>query len=378
MHSGSDHIGLLIDQLDESIHGGGEAAPTPDFISFAVEEPIAWIKIFHFDIDRYFSEPVFYFEQTLRQKLWICDHFPEYASRVAFEIPAWLGHYPEYTFLGLHVAFDAAGVPIIQTDHPLSESPNLKLLKPVDFQHSGWMPRILKWHDDLENIAAGRIPVTFNMKWWRGCLDLAIQLRGLENFLADTVERPGFVHDLLRFLTEQRCRWHQAYWDYFGIRLEPASIGDDWVNVPFISPGIFDDFVLPRYVDIEQFHGRLEYLHSCGNQTPLQKSMVNNLKTLDIFEIGPWSDMEQSLDNIPGEKQLNVILHPNDVLCADAGTMRHKLDRIRALCAGRDYKITTSGLTPISPDLSAYLRQIRTWLATAGDMKYSSGGKAAG
>ena len=46
-----------------------------------------------------------------------------------------------------------------------------------------------------------------SMAWWRGPLDLAIQLRGYEALMVDISERPAFVHDLLRFITEQRCRW---------------------------------------------------------------------------------------------------------------------------------------------------------------------------
>jgi hypothetical protein len=365
---GEKNISILIEQLYQSIQTKGRAIPVSNNIEFAIEEPIAWIKIFKFDINRYFSDPEFYFEQTLRQKLWLCEHFPEYAVHITAEIPAWLGHYPEYTFIGLNVTFDPAGVPIIQSDHPLSCCPDLKMLKPVNFKNSGWMPRILRWYDEIAKIAAGRIKVTFNMEWWRGCLDLAIQMRGFENFLADTVDRPLFVQDLLRFLTDQRCLWHQAYCDYFGIKLKPASIGDDWVNVPFITPAIFDDFVLPRYVDIERFHGSLEYLHSCGNQTPLQKSMLKNLRSLPVFEVSPWTDLPQSLKNVPAEKKLNIKLHPNDVLYAGSTEMRSKLDGIARICLKRPYKVGTSGLTPILPDVSLYVQCIREWLKIAGEV----------
>jgi uroporphyrinogen-III decarboxylase len=363
-----ENISVLIDQLQQAVQNRGSSISVGNNIAFAIEEPIAWIKIFNFDINRYFTDPDFYFEQTLRQKLWLCEHFPEYAAHVTAEIPAWLGHYPEYTFVGLNVAFNSAGVPVIQSDHPLSCSADMKLLKPVDFRNSGWMPRVLKWYDEIVRIAAGRIKVTFNMEWWRGCLDIAIQLRGLEHFLTDTVERPSFVHDLLVFLTDQRCLWHQSYCHYFGTKLKPASIGDDWINVPFISPAIFDDFVLPRYMDIERFHGSIEYLHSCGNQTPLQKSIIRNLRTLQILEISPWTDLNQSIKNIPAEKKLNINLHPNDVLVANAATMRSKLEGIVRICEGRKYKVNTSGLTPISPDMSSYIYCIREWLKIARDV----------
>ena len=48
-------------------------------------------------------------------------------------------------------------------------------------------------------------------RWDRGPLDLAIQLRGYDNFVGDTMDRPEFVHALMRFLIEERIRWWDAY-----------------------------------------------------------------------------------------------------------------------------------------------------------------------
>ena len=122
------------------------------YISFGIEEPIAWTRIFGYDVNRYLTDPEFYFEQTLRQKLWRWENFEEDDAQLALDLPAWLGHYPEYTYVGLDVRFDSMGVPILQEDHPLSRDPNLNLLQPVDFKKSGWMPRVLKWHDDLVDL----------------------------------------------------------------------------------------------------------------------------------------------------------------------------------------------------------------------------------
>jgi hypothetical protein len=328
--------------------------------SFQLEEPIAWIRVFGLDVDRYFGDPEYYFEHTLRQRQWRWESFPDEETPLTLDVPAWLGHYPEYTFVGLSVAFTPAGVPLLQEDHPLRRDPNLHHLEPVRFESSGWMPRVLRRYDDLCRIAAGRVPVTFNMLWTRGCLDLAIQLRGYENFVADTVERPAFVHDLLRFLTEQRCRWYEAYYRHFGVQRAPTGFADDWLNVPFITPQMFADFVLPRYLDIERFHGGVTGIHSCGNQTPLQRYLLT-IKSLTSLEVSPWTVLSASLDNIPPDKHLAISLHPNDVLCATPELMERRLAHIVDSCRGRRYGIGTSGLTPISPDIGAFVGKIRTW-----------------
>jgi hypothetical protein len=359
-------IADLSGQLQEAVrsaHNREREKWSPRAI-FSLEEPIASALIHHYAVERYFSDPVFYYEQTLRQKLWRWEHFPEDDAPLTLEMPAWLGHYPEYTFIGLGVSFDSRGVPLLQNDHPLTRDPNLRLLQPVNFASSGWMPRILRWYDDLSALSAGRLKVTFNMTWWRGCLDLAIQLRGYDNFLTDLVERPAFVHDLLEFLVEQRCRWWDGYYRHFGLPVGPAAVADDWINVPFISPSILRDFVLPRYLEIESYHGGITGIHSCGNQTPVQRYLLQ-IKSLPTFEVSPWTDLEQTLRNVPASKALSISLHPNDVLCATPVEMEARLHEIVVACQGRNYNIYTSGLTPIWEDMGEFIRRIRLWNAAA-------------
>ena len=329
---------------------------------FALEEPIASAMIFDYDVNRFFSDPPFYFEYVLRQKLWRWENYPDDDAPITMDLSAWLGYYPEYTFLGMSVEFSRKGVPGIQIDHPMTAEPDLRLLEPVDFRTSGWMPRILGWYDDLQAVSAGRMNVTFDMVWWRGCLDLAIQLRGYEGFIADTVEHPTFLHDLMKFLVEQRIGWWDAYYQHFRLSVTPSSVADDWINVPFISPQIFADFVLPRYLEIEAFHGGISDVHSCGNQVPVQRYLLE-VTSLQNFEVSAWSDLTQSLRNIPPEKHLSVQLHPNDVLCATPEEMEARLRFVAESCNGRSYEIATSGLTPIWDDIGEYIGRVRTWTA---------------
>ncbi|MEI7634425.1 MAG: hypothetical protein WCK47_09125 [bacterium] len=338
-------------------------ARTPRAV-FQMENPIAWTAIFGYDVNRYLTDPQFYVEQTLTQMLWRWENFSDDAMPLTLELPAWLGHYPEYTFVGLGVEFNGRGVPIIQADHPLTRHPDLDFLKPVCFESSGWMPRILRWHEDIAKIVDGRMKVVFNMVWWRGCLDLAVQLRGYENLMSDAAERPEFVHGLLEFLTAQRCSWHAAFTRHFGRPLEPADIGDDWINVPFITPRFFAEFVLPRYLELEAFHGGVSHIHSCGNQAPVQKHLLE-IRGLMEFEVSPWTSLTETLDNIPVDKLLVISLHPNDVLCAQPARMKAQLLEIARGCAGRAWRVQTSGLTPLTPDTAEFVERVRVWTSIA-------------
>lgn len=323
-------------------------------------EPMANTALFNYDINRFFDDAEFYVRQTLKQDEWRWRTFPDDELHHTLSLPVWLGHYPEYTFVGLDVRYRPDGVPVIQTDHPISRDPDLRYLKPVDFKTSGWMPRILKWYESVRNLVGNEMEVQFNMTWWRGCLDLAMQLRGYEQLVVDMSERPQFVHDLMKYLTEQRCRWYEGYYEHFDLEPGPVGIADDWINAPFINQRMFEEFVLPRYFDIERFHGGILSIHSCGNQVPFQQDLLK-IRSLEYLEVSPWSDLKETLANVPHDKTLVISVHPNDVLCSTEEKMEKQFRRFVDLCAERQYTVYTSGLSPVSSDHEKFVESIQQW-----------------
>jgi hypothetical protein len=359
-------IDLLVGRVleaAESAENRRRRAARPS-ITFAFEEPVAGTIIHDLDVERFYAEGPYFVEQVLSQKLWRWDTFPDDGTPIEPSVPASLGFYPDYTYAGMGLRWDARGVPQIQEDHPLRRNPDLHLLDGVDVERGGWMPRALGWHEEIRTIVGGRLETPFAAIWGRGCLDLAVQLRGYETFLADTAERPAFAHGLLDRLAELRCRWWEAHARHTATAIEPASLADDWINVPFISPGIFRDFVLPPYLAIERFHGGIASIHSCGNQAPVQRYLLE-IRSLPQLEVSAWTPLEETLANVPADKKLVVSLHPNDVLCATPGEMEAKLRGITGKCRGRDIAIGTSGLTPLSSDIRAFEDRVRTWTRIA-------------
>ena len=340
---------------------------TPSYI-FNLEDPIASSKLFGYDVsEKFYQDSKFYAEQCLRQKLWRFENFPQDLLILDTDISSSIGMYVEYTFLDMGLYFDQSGVPVIDEHHPLTQSKDLSVLKPVDFKTSGWMPRLLKWHDELCRIGDGRLNVLFP-QWWRGPLDLAIQLRGYENLMADVAEDPDFVHDLLKFITEQRMRWTESYAAYFGVDIPQTGIGDDWINIPFITPTFFEEFLLPRYMEIAAFQNGVTSIHSCGNQTPVQRFMPQ-IKGLRSMEISPWTDLALSMNNIPLDMPIAINLHPSVLLETDTA-IRANLELIRNTLCSRQYSVTTSGLTPIGQleQADAFVSRINQWISIAADV----------
>jgi hypothetical protein len=357
-------IDALVEKVTEAAEkdratGRGRVVPS---IGFYHEVPMGFVRMYGYDANHYYEDPYFYVEQTLRQDLWRWETFPEDDTIITTNMKVELAAvFLDYTFLGLEATFDARGKPYIQADHPLTRDPDLSLLEPVDFKTSGWMPRVLRWYDDIVRICEGRLTVVNNLNWLR-FLDAAVQLRGYENLVVDVYERPTFVHDLLRFLVEQRCRWYDAYYRHFGLKPEPTRIDDDWIYVPYISPSMFRDFVLPRYLELEEYHGGIDHIHSCGNTEPVQRYMLE-VKSLKSFESNHFTDLEKTLDNVPPDKWLGIAIRPSHAYLGSP-EMLDKLHQIADLCSGRRFSVGTSGM-PVSEDVNEYVGMIRRFLAQA-------------
>ena len=355
-----DSIARLIDkykELQQSPRNLGRANPRRGF-SVGMEAPMCWVRVFGLDVERYFSDPFYYLECELKHRLWMFENLDD-CSMLGDSVNLMLSMYAEYTFVGLSCTLDALGVPQLQTDHPLSRTPDLSLLKPVDFCHAGLMPQIMEWHKILVDFLDGRMKLHVS-DWGRGCLDIAIQFRGYDNFIMDTYERPEFVHGLLKWLVDERCKWFAQYYKYFDVHTDVCYIGDDWINIPFITPRFFEEFLLPRYLEIEAFHGNMGNVHSCGNQLEIQKYLLQ-MKTLRNVEISPWTDMAQTVKNIPTTKRLGVGIHPNDVLFTTPQKIEEHMKKITELCAHHPYGVGTSGLTPITGSDDDFIRRVRVW-----------------
>jgi hypothetical protein len=95
--------------------GRGQRHP---YVTFALEEPMAWVRLWNLDTPRFYSDPFYYVETILKQKLWRWEAFPQDTVPMTAEIPVGLSMYPEYTWIGMDLYFSPEGIPTIQTDHP--------------------------------------------------------------------------------------------------------------------------------------------------------------------------------------------------------------------------------------------------------------------
>ena len=353
-------IDTLLMQIESPVNQAKRNLPAPRITSYL--ENLGWVQYFQYDMNDFFDDAAFNCEMQIRQKLCQFERFDD-DTMLNANISASTGMYFEYTLFGMSVKHQSDGVPLIQNDHPLTKSADLSLLSRHEFYTTGDMPRVFRLWDELQAISKGRLNVIFPT-WGRGPLDLAIQLRGYEQFIDDTRERPQFVHDLMRYIIEERMRWWDSYCTHFNTSHRGAGIADDWLYVPFISPAIFQDFVFPYYLGLEKYHGHIGGIHSCGDKVPFFK-LFEELKGLGGHEVNHWTDLEAAVRNSSQDKHLGIALLNANFLLATKEEMESELRWIKTVCEGRNYSVTASSIEKIHDDFEDDIRQGQMFLEIA-------------
>jgi len=103
---------------------------------------------------------------------------------------------------------------------------------------------------------------------------IAIGLRDANNLLRDAMKDPDYVHELMRFCTQQAIR--------FGDALVDLNIGPNYSEAPascsLISPMIYRNFIFPYHKEmVDHFKEKKVSvgLHICGFTDPILEDMVN-------------------------------------------------------------------------------------------------------
>ncbi len=260
-------------------------------------ENIGWPELFGYDMNRFFTDPAFAIEQRLRQMIFWTDNVAD-DTQPSLALPADVGMYFDLTLFGQRIVHTPLGVPEF-SPHPLAESLALDTVGAFDFARTGIMPLLIANYHRMREIIAdaydNRLTVTFPC-FHRGPLDIFVQLRGYENFLEDVAERPEVVHAFLRYFTDARLRYARARQAFLGDDALPPTtfVADDWVNIPFIRPDMFHEFVVPAYRRIREQEGPVRSFHTCGNFEAVVADLHAVFPEMHCLEVSGWNDVRAS------------------------------------------------------------------------------------
>ncbi|NLD73582.1 MAG: hypothetical protein GX649_12810 [Chloroflexi bacterium] len=177
-----------------------------------------------------------------------------------------LGVAAEAEALGAPTAQPEDGLPVVT--RPLLEEPaDLARLALPDVRRAGRLGLFVE--------AVGQVAETVGQEAWvvatlRGPLLMATQLRGVEQFLVDLLERPAWCAELLTFTTEVGAAYGRVLVE---AGAHAVAIGEATSSPDFIAPRLFREQILP-------YHGALitalhaagaeaTVMHICGRALPI-------------------------------------------------------------------------------------------------------------
>jgi hypothetical protein len=332
-------------------------------------ENLGWPDLFGYDMNRFLSDPEFMLETELRQRIfWADNSDDDWVPNL--QINATVGMYYDITMFGQKVWHEPSGVPQFAA-HPIQDQPDLSLIPALDFHSSGVMPDLLRQHAALLQLNreryGGALVIGFP-GFGRGPLDVAIQLRGYENFVQDTMERPEFVHALLTRIVEERAAWNRARRRYLG-ESEPTDpqtgVDDDWVNIPLLSPQIIRDFALPAYRKIVGLEGRIVHFHTCGRLEAVVVDLLKAFQGITWLDVSGWNDFELLDDLVDPKLSFGINFKNTFVLTGTPAQQRAVLERIAQVRKRRYVFVCAQAIVKLHPTYEENLARMNAFIALA-------------
>lgn len=309
-------------------------------------EVTLWRKILDFDIRAYYTDPVTYLVNFLRMQVYRFEHWAD-QSVVSLAIPIWLGVTLESSLFGAQTVYTDDDYPWLDREAVIKQRGDLDKLSPPDFRRSGLMPLVLRYYEEIRELVDDDVTVSFH-EWGRSPFGVAFHIRGMENLLEDMIDDPDFTHRMMRFITDARKSWVTDRARYLGHPVEKGNLYNDEVNVPTLSPALYEEFVLPYEQELSSFHGGILYWHSCGNTSPLVPSIAK-IPNLEMFHVGPWTSGEACMRVFQGRVPLEFCLHPvKDVQRASRAEIEERVRSIAKTCDGSPYTVRADGIQPVA------------------------------
>lgn len=349
---------------------GTPSSEDPEGPMFTMDIGIpTWARILGFDLRRFYGDTLTQIRYSLLARIWQHENLGD-DTLVAQTIginP--VGTVLEPSMLGVEIGFPPDVEPWALHDRAVvEEEADLDRLTLPDFYTAGAMPAVHRMYReacDLVNELEGDAWKVHFPGAIRGVLGLAQAMRGPhENIIMDMLLRPAFAQRLFQFVTDFHCHYYRQRCAFLGEPLGLGHIGNDEVNVPFISPALYEEFLLPYEIRISTFHGGLSCWHSCGTTTPLL-GLIRRIPNIKQFYTGPWTDVDAVMETFGGDTPIMIAVNTvDDILAATPEHMAAKIRELMARCRGAALHIR-GGAMNSAFDLQADLAQMRRWTRIA-------------
>lgn len=177
----------------------------------------------------------------------------------------------------------------------LEEKSQLAKLKVPDPKKDGRLPYFIEL---LERVSSQvRKTATLGLAQ-SGPWNLAMNLRGPEQLLVESMTDPEFVHELMKFTTEAVRAVGDALLD---AGFSP-SLGEASASCSLISPQIFRDFIKPYHKELyDYFKSKKAFmtLHICGYIDPIMEDVIDT--GINFISLDAPSSLKKLVDLSAGK-----------------------------------------------------------------------------
>ena len=223
----------------------------------------------------------------------------------------------------------------------LEEKSNLAKMSIPDPKHREPLPYTLEVCERVGSALKKEVAV-------RGIVSLpwtvAIQMRGIEQLIYDTVDDPDFVHAVMRFCTDYTKALGAAVVEAIGEGGVGLYTTDPSAGCSVISPQMYRDFVKPYHQEVVDYFKEWKTsitFHICGYLDPIMEDIVST--GVDGISIDEQSSLKKMFETSRGRTV--VIGNVSPMLFAD-GTKEDIEAAVREcmqIAAGESGYILSSG-----------------------------------
>lgn len=269
-----------------------------------------------------------------------------------------LGVTGEAQALGARVDQPAEGAPLLR-EHILADMSRLDSLRGIDPNAAGRLPL---YHEAVADVCRRIGGQTFVLTTLRGPLNIASQLRGVEDVLVDMLQQPDEVARLLDFATDVAVRVSRPSLD---AGADGLIFGEATCSPNFISPKMYRELVLPRHkrlvAEVKAQGWRFVALHICGNVVPILEDMIST--GLDFVDIDYQVPADRAIALSAGRVALRGNLDPIAVFYNGSPDEVRKTtaDLCRAVAGSRWIASTGCDIPPGTPadNVAAFVDTVR-------------------
>lgn len=329
-----------------------------------------------------YLQPEAFVRFTLSQRIYRFERWAD-CTPLALDIAYWPGVILETSAFGMEAVYPATQDPWV-VRRPLVTGPRDIAGLRAEFDPGRGVVKLVL---EMSEFCRRALPeFTVHVQAWdRSPVGIAMDLMGSEEFLVKTIVEPAFVHELMRRIVDEDLEWsmkRKALLERSGFPVESSispgtgstsvmnsahvNIIADEVNMPMMSPAVYEDLVFPYDRELVERAGRLNYYHSCGCLTPFL-SAIATLRPM-TQHVSAWTDWEEAVGTYAGtDTLLQKTLHPmRDVLDRDAEGMEKAIRDIQAAALDRvSYCVIANGIDNPCGDVEKTLAKCDEWVTVA-------------